>query len=361
MADTRTAVANWHATLTDRDGLTPANIKKEVKKLCKRWAFQKERGESKENKEEKEGYVHWQLIMSLHKPARLTALVKMLKGTVLEGAHVSATCTANRDKMDYAMKEHTRIEGPWKWDDEEPEEEPLDLVGLTLRPWQQGILQLIDDSMKLPRKCIIYIQDQVGQQGKSTIVKYLAWRKWARCLPKCSKSEDIIKAAMSSARPTKNCYVVDIERQYTNRKGLESTWSAIEMLAGGRMFDTRYKFTERTISNPLVIVFGNQTYMDKPYLSEGRVQVYLIGYEQQLVTWNPRKEQYIRDYWTQVRKEEKEEKAKRQAEADDDEENRPYKKHKPELPDAAEVEYEEPPLDPSFDELVEAAERKASD
>lgn len=331
MADSRTAVANWHLTLTYREGTTPDEVKAEVKKLAKRWAFQKERGEGKETKDEKEakdGYVHWQIIMTLHKPARLSALVRMMKTTVLEGAHASATCTANRDKQDYAMKEHTRIEGPWRWDDDEPEEEPLDLVGLVMRPWQQSLLALIDESMKLPRKSIIYVQDEVGQQGKSTLVKYLSWKKWARCLPKCSKHEDIIKAAMSSARPTKNCYVVDIERQYKSQKGMESTWMAIEGIAGGRMYDTRYKFAERNISNPLVIVFGNMRYMDKPWLSEGRVQVKLIGYEQQLVVWNPKKEQYIRDYWTQVRKEEKEAKGKRQAEEDNDEENRPYKRHK---------------------------------
>jgi len=85
------------------------------------------------------GYLHWQLYIHCKKGVRLT----WLKAHLNAQAHYEL-CKAIDKSNAYCFKPETRVEGPYHWP--EPAEasavkDPLE--GLTLRPWQQQVVDCI--------------------------------------------------------------------------------------------------------------------------------------------------------------------------------------------------------------------------
>ena len=113
----------------DKDERTPAELILWLTKLCKKYCFQKEKGES--------GYVHYQGRVSMKTKIRLDRLcsVEPIKGKW------SVTSNANRDNDFYVVKDDTRIEGPWK-DTDEATYVPIQYRIKKLWSWQEKIIEL---------------------------------------------------------------------------------------------------------------------------------------------------------------------------------------------------------------------------
>jgi len=208
-----------------------------VKKYC----FQLEEGDS--------GYVHYQGRISLVKKRRLNEVLKVLK-PLIEKIHLSPTSNNGLENNFYVMKGDTRIEGPWK-DDDEKIYIPRQVRGLELMPWQQS---LVEKSQVWDTRSINIIHDTEGNIGKSTLVTYLGVHKLARQIPYCNDYKDILRIVMDM--PTSTTYLIDMPRAI-NKERLFQMYSAIETIKNGYAYDDRYHFKEKYFDCPNIWVFTN--------------------------------------------------------------------------------------------------------
>lgn len=214
------------------------------KKYCKHWVFQLELGDS--------GYKHWQCRCSLIKKKRPGTMIKLVHETWVN-AHVTPTSTnvANNDnQFSYVMKEDTRVEGPFS-DKDEPIVIPKQYLGKEWYPWQQAVIDSIDEFEE--RKINIII-DPEGCKGKSTLTGYLACRNKVRSVPPLPTAKDIMRMVCDVA--TAKAYIFDLPRALEKKK-LSEMYTAIEQIKNGHAFDDRYHYKEKWFDAPIIWVFTN--------------------------------------------------------------------------------------------------------
>lgn len=227
--------------------------------LAKKWCFQLEQGEET-------GYRHWQGRMSLKVKTRLTTLAKKF----VRGAHLSPTCDQNKGNMFYVMKDETRLEGPWKDDDEEEKKMPFQLAKITtFHLWQGKIKMMMEQK---DERTVHLIYDKEGCKGKSTFVLLMMWHKLGRKIPFCNDYRDIMRMVMDM--PDSPAYFIDMPRAASKDK-LYQMFSAIEEIKNGYAYDDRYKFQEKIFDAPQVFVFTNK-FPDLELLSNDRWKFWQI-------------------------------------------------------------------------------------
>ena len=100
---------------------------------------------------------------------------------------------------EYAMKQDTRVAGPWGDETVYLGEDILKQA--ELQPWQRGIESLYHSK---PSKRVVYwFWDKPGMGGKTAVAKYMAWKYKVPCFTAC-KSWDILK--MVSEQKNKKMY-----------------------------------------------------------------------------------------------------------------------------------------------------------
>lgn len=227
------AIYDWDFTL---DGeIECEEVKEWLKKLAKKWCFQLEVGE-------KTGYKHWQ--------GRVSLIVKKRLPELKWGIHWSITSNKNKNNWDYVSKEHTRIEGPYRWDDVYVPRQIRDVYELF--DWQKKVIEM--SAKWEPRKVNVII-DRDGCKGKSTLVgKMCCELKCARSVPPLSNYKEIMRLVM--CMPISKCYLIDQPRALDKQKQ-EEFYSAIEKIKDGHVWDDRYKYVEKWFDSPTVWVFTN--------------------------------------------------------------------------------------------------------
>lgn len=215
----------------------------ELNKICKKYTFQKERGEET-------GYLHYQGRFSLKKKIRKEQMFKLQPWR--NHCHYSVTSAANSKNNNYVLKEDTRVGGPW----EGPNEItciPNHVKNLTLRCWQQRILDI--SQIYSPRKINI-VYDNKGNIGKSILSMYMRVHGFARLIPgTVQDAKDICQ--MVCCMPVSKCYIIDMPRALPKIK-LNGMYAAIESIKNGHVYDLRYKYNEKIFNPPNVIVFTNE-------------------------------------------------------------------------------------------------------
>lgn len=295
---TAVAVAVWDLTIPERMG-SPTVIHKALGQLAKRFVFQLEEGKGDEEKptepdgESKEqkrapaaaadvvpAYRHYQARMSLFKKVRAPQLRALLAKVGLQGAHYGPTSAAAAGGFSYVMKADSRVAGPW--DDSTPElaEEPADLKGLALLPFQHSLIAYAKETA--PTTQILCVVDPPGARGKSTVAKYLQFHQIAAFLPGVTDSQDMLASMMD--RPPANCYFVDIPRTVDSKK-LPSIWGAMETAKTGIVYDKRHHFKMRVQATPRLIVFCNSA-PSLTWLTDGRLDMRMICHENKLLPWD---------------------------------------------------------------------------
>lgn len=254
------------------DNITLPDLKELCKRFAKKWCFQQEEGEEG-------GYKHFQGRVSLKVRQRLPTVVKQWS----HGIHWSPTCSTNLGNDFYASKEDTRIDGPWRDDDEEVYI-PRQIREIeNLYPWQNAIVQLKDQYDPRTVHCIV---DHKGNNGKSILCTYMAVHKYGRKLPYCNDYKDIMRMVMDL--PKSKVYLIDMPRALKKER-LQQMYSAIEDLKNGHAFDDRYKYREEFFDSPQVVVFTNHC-PDASMLSADRWSLWAIDDEMQLVDYHYYKE-----------------------------------------------------------------------
>lgn len=214
---------------------------------CDKWAFQLEKGQ-------KTGYMHWQLRVSLITKARVPPKLSA-------GARYSPTSNENRNNFDYVTKDHTRLEGPWKWDEFVEKFIPWHLKDkeLSLWPWQQVVWDSANIENRNERQ-INVIVDEIGCQGKSVISSLMDLHGRGYDITAWNDFKIVTQSLQNILSTEKNrdpkVLIFDLERG-RNQQELAGLYTAIERIKKGKVEDWRYKHQKWWYHPPVIWVFMN--------------------------------------------------------------------------------------------------------
>lgn len=256
----------WDFTIAAKDN-SEMEIMVWTKRLCKKWCFQKEKGET--------GYEHFQGRVSFKLKKRLTAL-KKVHGT----AHWSLTSSECQKDNFYVTKEEGRIDGPWM------DQETIDIDYIprqvremeTLYPWQQAI---VDQMNVWDTRTVNVVIDKNGNSGKTCLMTYCMAHKLAKKIPFVNCHKDLMRMAYCVG--VSRCYMMDMPRAIDKTR-LAGLYAAIEELKSGWVYDDRYTFKQRMFDCPNIWLFTN-TDPDLNLLSRDRWKLWCINEEKELIKY----------------------------------------------------------------------------
>ena len=224
------------------DGITPQQIISWLKGIAKRFVFQREVGDG--------GYNHYQGRLSLVKKRRKHEALRLFENPP---NYFEPTTNKEYQSGDafYATKVDTRVEGPWKDDDEEVyiPRQVREMDGL--RPFQQHIVNDVD---KWDKRKINIVYCKGGNKGKSSLVGYMRAHKLGRALPPVNDFKDLLR--MVCDLPTSKLYLFDMPRAM-NKDKMYQFYSAVETIKDGYAYDDRYSFKEKVFDCPNIWIFCN--------------------------------------------------------------------------------------------------------
>lgn len=243
-----------------------------LKGIAKKGVYQQEAGDEKQG-------IHYQGRISLFKKKTLAATIALFQAGPMIGAHISRTNTLSIHDFDYVSKTDGRVAGPWNLSDPEPEEEPREIQGIKLRPWQQSV---IDSCHVVQERGVNVLIDVIGCRGKSVLKKYMRYHKHAAVGPPTSEKKNLMAFFIAKKA---EAYVFDLPRDFQTKKSVGEFWSGIESIKDGYGFDPRYKHQECQRSSPVVWIFTN-TKPDLSKLTGDRWHLWMIGVHDELLEWS---------------------------------------------------------------------------
>lgn len=170
------------------------------------------------------------------------------------------------------MKEETRVAGPWTNLSEEfmPPEEVVDpLTGKELRPWQDQVLQIIEERCEPSCRTIYWFWDEDGNVGKTSFAKAMCIRN-KRVFYTSGKAADV-KYGIAQMAHKPHTVIWDVMRsqeQYLSYQGIEE-------VKNGIFYSTKYESGTVVYNVPHVVVFANFP-PDRSKLSGDRWSVWRI-------------------------------------------------------------------------------------
>jgi len=227
-----------------------------LRSYCSKWVFQKEAGTVN-------GTEHWQIRARTSDRKHIGVHQRNL-GELLPGAKIAPTSSNvhHAKNFNYVMKSETRVEGPWKDTDEDPEEAyiPDQFKIDKFLPWQEHLLQ-VSMMQYNDFRSINFLYCPQGNIGKSTLAGYLDCKGKAYDVPTIVDAERLVATLCNKFSNAKNrdpgIIFIDIPRKQEQKK-MSSIYTAIEQIKKGSLFDTRYKHQEWKIRSPVIWVFTNE-------------------------------------------------------------------------------------------------------
>lgn len=246
--------------------------------IAKKFVFQLEKGDQ-------DGYVHWQIRLSLHKRQTCPYVHKNIMPHL--PGHWSVTSLNVHDsgnQFNYVMKVDSRIEGPWKDTDCIPP--PPVLTPQLENYWQYQRYPWQIDAERLAKEYnerhLIYIYDPHYNSGKSIFCEDLEYRDIACEIPPFTMMEDICQFVM--CQPKSTCYLFDMPAAMKKEK-MHQMYSGLEMLKNGFLYDKRYKGQKMRIARPGIICFANNLPITDLMAPDRWVTLYLTP-DKRLVPYN---------------------------------------------------------------------------
>lgn len=249
-----------------------------LKANAKKWTFQLEQSDNE--------YRHWQGRFSLIKKRTKFPLLNLF--TDKKPNYLEPTSLENfQDEFFYAMKEDTRVKGPWS--DKLLSEEsntylPRQYRNLSLYDWQKTIK---DSADIFEPRIINLIYDEKGNNGKSTIAAICEILHGGIDMPPLNDYKELIQLACNICMDTNNrspkIMFFDMPRAI-RKDQLYGLYSAIEQIKKGKLYDCRYHYKAYWIDSPQIWVFTN-TLPDLSMLSKDRWKIWEIE-DKKLIEYN---------------------------------------------------------------------------
>lgn len=254
------AINHYDFTLK-ADACSVDELKTFLRGWAKKWIFQTERGDT--------GYEHYQGRLSLIKKRRFNEFITAVRQKCEYPFHWSASSTnsLSNDSF-YCTKEDTRIDGPWRDDDEEIYVPRQVREIEKLKPWQQSI---VDSANNWDTRHIDVLVDETGNNGKTILSTYLEVNGYGAEIPYFNDYEVIMQMVMGM-KPQR-LYVIDCPRAVD--RDMTTFWRGIEKLKNGYAFDRRYSFKRRRFDCPNIWIFSNEKF-DTSMLSYDRWRFWRI-------------------------------------------------------------------------------------
>lgn len=251
------------------------------------------------------GRIHIQGYVEMPKPYALGGVKKLFVEPFVQGAHVEKRNGTQQQAIDYCSKEASHVAGPYQFGEKAVPGKRTDLALVTeainegadwesiaenfpdqaakyqgfikerierhrqkallppsivLRPWQESLLSLLEDTPS-PRQ-ILWYYDEIGNTGKSTFSMWLL-----RSFPEKvqvflgGKSVDVAFYLDSS----KTIFIFDYSRdamEYIN-------YGTLEQIKNGFVWSPKYNSMVKQFKTPHVVCFSNQE-PDRTKLSRDR-------------------------------------------------------------------------------------------
>ena len=265
-----------------------------LKLLASKFVFQLEEGESK--------IPHFQIRLNLMNKMRAAPLLKLIFKSLnitdkKAFIHISPTSLGvhKHKNFNYVMKLDGRIAGPWADTDFNNDENKFvidELIGINeshLRPFQKSLLEM---SKIKDRRCIDYIFDEKGNNGKGFFSDYMELHEGAYVLPSIDDYKLIIQDVHNvvsdrikkygSAKRDIKLFILDMPRIFDSNH-MSNMIGAIETIKGGRVKDFRHKSSDVVVFNkPRIFIFTNKA-IDTTLFSKDRYKIWRINENYELV------------------------------------------------------------------------------
>ena len=217
----------------------------------KKWVFQQERGEE-------DGRIHFQGRMSMKKRKRISEL-SQLADELNKIKHVHFSVEADEKGSEfYAMKDDTKVEGPWS-DKDKPAYVPKEWLDIPDQPWwAEAESHLASQG----RRKVLIVVNQSGDIGKSAFVKKILMDGGISVPSTMDTSDKMMQwvHGRMEGRDRDKCVTITIDiPRATAKKAFFWTkvCETLECLKDGRAYDWRYKAQEVFFASPRIIVFTN--------------------------------------------------------------------------------------------------------
>jgi len=261
----KAAVCVFDVTLkADAVDVSVEAIKKWLRTCGKKWVFQLELG--KPTEKNPDGYLHYQIRLSLKRPLRDGAFLKVCNSRWGKGfGRSSPTSEENATVMElsgeafYCMKDDTRKDGPWM--DKDPVEKYVQkrFRKPELRDWQKQLYEQLLLN-KLNDRNIIMVHDPDGGKGKSFFCGYmLSHHDCIRVPSTCENPKQMLEYLCSHPKAKDGWHgivMVDVPRA-TAGKHWGVVCAGLEIIKQGFWYDGRYRCNEVTVEPPAMVAFTN--------------------------------------------------------------------------------------------------------
>lgn len=238
------ALYKYDFVLNNYTELECAKIKEVLNKLCKKWIFGYEIGES--------GTPHLQGFIHLLKKERITTLKKKL------GNRMSFRACRNEPALiDYCKKDGNFESYGF----------PKPIKTITdLYPWQKNIeniyLEEPDDRQ------IYWFWESTGNIGKSAFVKYMVV-KYGVLFCNGGKHSDLINLVYNQNMEDCKCIIWDLPRSTRGKV----SYATLECVKNGMVCNTKYETGVKIFNPPHIIIFANYPPENPEELSEDRWKI----------------------------------------------------------------------------------------
>lgn len=265
MVKTRNRVYRYHLTIHQPlsppyDDLIMVDLHHEHKRIeewfkenCKKYIFQLEKSEN--------GMLHWQCVISLIKKEfskKVLSSISCYTGIKEDYINISPSLTGN-SSFCYAMKDYTRVTGPWS---NKMLEENLPVETLAFGKfynWQKVVFHI---AMGKPDdRSIHWFYDTKGNRGKTQLTRMLLANhgKEVGVIPCVGTSNQLVSAIINMGM--RKTYILDIPRAKSGGSWddrIADLMLTIESIKNGLLVSAMYgKLNQLLMPHPNVIVFSN--------------------------------------------------------------------------------------------------------
>ena len=240
-----------HSVRLSVDGVSPETLLTCFKAVCDHYIFQHERGATT-------GYEHYQCYVHTKSKQRPKELAQVIRGLLGDdedwkgSLNVSPASNAGKQKLkNYCMKEDTRVKGPWMDRPAPPAEydgRDVQCIETSPFPWQKFILDELD---KPPQsRTINCVVDPKGCMGKSTLQKYLTWKRKVIQVPigTAAQLKTYVGNVVKAGVPT-NCFMINFNRCMGKENTYRDVLTVVEDVKVGFIIPTMYGGTQPILFN----------------------------------------------------------------------------------------------------------------